>query len=182
MNRFVAATPSKCIGCRTCEVACVLAHAGDASVERLSGLTFMPRLTVVKTRTVSTTVTCHHCEDAPCVNACPSAAISYRDNSVQVDQERCLGCKTCMIACPFGAMNVITVPATRQFAGVTLAAGVKAQAHKCDLCIGRDGGPACVSVCPTKALQAVGRAEMDQTLRLRQERAVDSLVGNALAV
>ncbi|MTJ82994.1 MAG: 4Fe-4S dicluster domain-containing protein [Telmatospirillum sp.] len=190
MNRFIAATPAKCIGCRTCEVACVLAHANhcegacalaepNPAADRPSCLSFMPRLTVIKTETVSTVVNCHHCEDAPCANACPSGAIVYRKNSVQIDQDRCLGCKTCMMACPFGAMNVITVPGSRMFAGVAIATGRKAQAHKCDLCIDREGGPACVSVCPTKALRLVDRASMDETLRLRQERSVAALMASA---
>ncbi|MDR3438343.1 4Fe-4S dicluster domain-containing protein [Telmatospirillum sp.] len=182
MNRFIAATPSKCIGCRTCEVACVLAHAGDTGVEGLSPLTFMPRLTTIKTRDISVAVTCHHCDDAPCVNACPCSAIVYRNNSVQVEQDRCIGCKTCMVACPFGAMNIVTVPMTRHFAGVKIAIGMKALAQKCDLCSGRDSGPACASVCPTKALQIVDRNEMNQTLRQRQTRAAYELVGEAAAL
>ena len=177
MNRFVAATASKCIGCRTCEVACVVAHDGAIGVAGLSKAVFKPRLTMISTGTISTVVTCHHCEDAPCLNACPSGAIVYRQNSVQIDQDRCVGCKTCVIACPFGAMSVISVPATRQFAGVTLAAGVKAQAHKCDLCSGREAGPACGSVCPTKALHVVDEADINETLRQRRERAAMTLVG-----
>lgn len=171
MNRFVAANPSKCIGCRTCEVACVLAHSDGAGVETLAPETFKPRIRMVKTANVSTAVMCHHCEDAPCVNACPNNAIVYRQNSVQVLQERCLGCKNCVMACPFGAMDVITVPAVKQFGGLSLSLGVKAQAHKCDLCVEHDGGPACVSVCPTKALTLMDRELMDETLRQRRERA-----------
>ncbi len=171
MNRFVTANPSKCIGCRTCEIACALAHSDSAGVEGLAPETFKPRIRMVKTASVSTAVMCHHCEDAPCVNACPNNAIVYRQHSVQVEQERCLGCKNCVLACPFGVMDVVTVPAVRQFAGMTLSLGVKAQAHKCDLCVDRDAGPACVSVCPTNALTLMDRASMDETLRLRRERA-----------
>jgi electron transport protein HydN len=120
---------------------------------------------------------CHHCEDAPCLNVCPSSAIVYRQNSVQIEQERCLGCKTCVVACPFGAMEVVTVPATRQFAGVTLAVGVKAEAHKCDLCIDHTGGPACVTVCPTTALHVMDEDYMEDTLRLRRERSAGHPVG-----
>ncbi|MGQ9371037.1 4Fe-4S dicluster domain-containing protein [Azospirillum sp. ST 5-10] len=149
----------------------MLAHSQDAGVEGLSSSSFTPRLKVVKTATVSTPVMCHHCEDAPCVNACPSHAIGYRQNSVQVDQERCLGCKSCMMACPFGAMDVVTVTAVKQVAGIKMSLGVKAQAHKCDLCVGRDGGPACVETCPTKALYVMDRAAVTQTLALRRERA-----------
>ncbi len=169
MNRFIVAEPNRCIGCRTCEVACVLAHAGTAGLSGLSAATFAPRLQVIKSLNISVPVTCHHCEDAPCVNACPSGAIVYRQNTVQVEQERCLGCKTCVVACPFGAMEVVTLPAARRFAGVTIALGVKAEAQKCDLCIDRPEGPACVSVCPTDALHVMDEDFLAETVRHRRE-------------
>lgn len=176
MNRFIATNPSNCIGCRTCEVACSLAHSSATGVQGLSPDNFKPRLKMVKNETVSAAVMCHHCEDAPCANACPSGAIVYRQNSVQVEQERCLGCKSCVMACPFGAMDVITVPATRQFAGVRLNVGVKAQAHKCDLCVDKAAGPACVSVCPTNALHLMDRNMVEDTMRLRRERSLAEAV------
>lgn len=179
MNRFIAANPSNCIGCRTCEIACVLAHSDGAGVEALAPDRFKPRLHMVKTATTSTAVMCHHCEDAPCVNTCPSHAIVYRQNSVQIEQERCLGCKSCVLACPFGAMEVVTVPAHKRFAGVTLNLGVKAQAHKCDLCVDHPGGPACVSVCPTNALVLMDGNAVDDILRLRRERAALDSAGVA---
>ncbi len=169
MNRFIVVEPSRCIGCRTCEIACVLAHAGDARVSELSAAAFQPRLHVIKSLNISAPVMCRHCEDAPCLNACPSGAIVYRQNSVQVEQERCLGCKTCVVACPFGAMEVVTVPSTRRFAGVTVAVGVRAEAHKCDLCITRTQGPACIEVCPTDALHVMDDDYMQETLRRRRE-------------
>ncbi|CAH2605556.1 putative electron transport protein HydN (plasmid) [Rhodovastum atsumiense] len=175
MNRFIVTEPAKCIGCRTCEVACVLAHEPTQNVEALSPTRFSPRLHVVRTLQVSTPVTCHHCEDAPCLNACPSGAIFYSGDTVQIDQSRCLGCKTCVVACPFGAMEVISRPAQRNFAGVELTNGVKAEAHKCDLCKNRAQGPACVSVCPTDALHVMDAAAMEEVRRRRQQRsALDS--------
>jgi electron transport protein HydN len=176
MNRFIVADPARCIGCRTCEIACAVAHDGGRGVNGLAGAPFTPRIRVIKSLNLSTASTCHHCEDAPCVNVCPSHAIVYRQNSVQVEQERCLGCKTCAVACPFGAMEVVTVPATRHFAGVTVALGVKAQAHKCDLCIDRDGGPACVAVCPTDALHVMDERFMAETLQHRRERSAAEAV------
>lgn len=180
MNRFIVAEPNQCIGCRTCEVACALAHMGSSSAAALSPTNFAPRLKVVKSRQISVPVVCRHCEDAPCANACPNGAIVYRANSVQVLQDRCVGCKTCMVACPFGAMDVVTVPATQVFVGVTIRHGVKAEAHKCDLCVGRTEGPACVKVCPTKALHLVDRAAIDLTLNRRQERAASEAANSSL--
>ncbi|TBW40332.1 4Fe-4S dicluster domain-containing protein [Siculibacillus lacustris] len=183
MNRFIVAEPAKCIGCRTCEIACALAHGASAApadagagylatgVAGLTGKAFEPRLKVIKTLNVSTPVTCRHCEDAPCANACPNGAISTRDHTIQVDQSRCIGCKTCMIACPFGAMDVVSYPQIREFAGVAIADGVKAAAHKCDLCLGKSGGPACISVCPTDALHVMTEASAAETRALRQLRA-----------
>ncbi|NVO15252.1 MAG: 4Fe-4S dicluster domain-containing protein [Rhodoplanes sp.] len=171
MNRLIVSEPSKCIGCRTCEIACVLAHSKSNDVDAMSKKDFAPRLKLIRTLNISTPVTCHHCDDAPCLNACPAGAIVYRADTVQVDQERCIGCKTCVVACPFGAMDVISVPARRAFAGVQIANGMKAEAHKCDLCLGRDGGPACAEVCPTKALHVMDEAALETTRRLRQQRA-----------
>jgi electron transport protein HydN len=179
MNRFIVAEPSRCIGCRTCEVACVLAHDAAGGVGLLAAATFAPRLRVIKSLNISTPVTCHHCDDAPCANACPSGAIVYRLNTVQVEQERCLGCKTCVVACPFGAMEVVTMPAERRFAGMTMTVGVKAEAQKCDLCIDHAGGPACIAVCPTDALHLMDEDYLQETLRHRREHAAAEPVAQA---
>lgn len=177
MNRFVIAEPQKCIGCRTCEVACVLAHpSGDGSAP-LSPENFAPRLHVVKSFKVSTPVMCRHCEDAPCVNACPNGAIVYRANTVQVLQERCIGCKTCVVACPFGAMDVLTRPAAQGVGAFASGQRVKAEAHKCDLCVDRPSGPACIPVCPTKALHVVDRNTLEATLQERRARAALDAAG-----
>jgi electron transport protein HydN len=170
MNRFIVSEPNKCIGCHTCEVACVLAHEPSHSVGALTPANFAPRLKLVLSGSVSTPVTCHHCEDAPCLNACPSGAIFYSVGTVQVDQSRCLGCKTCVVACPFGVMEVITHPIHRTFSGLKVADGLKAEAHKCDLCIGRDQGPACVQVCPTAALHVMDDDMMAELQTQRRQR------------
>ncbi|WP_313773336.1 4Fe-4S dicluster domain-containing protein [Enterobacter huaxiensis] len=146
MNRFITADSEKCIGCRTCEVACVVSHQGAVSAN-----TFTPRIRVVKAGSYTTAVGCHQCEDAPCANVCPTQAIRRYAGVWEVEQARCIGCKSCMVACPFGAMQVRAV-------------GNRAQALKCDLCAHREGGPACVEACPTRALSCVDPA------RLRAER------------
>lgn len=87
---------------------------------------------------VSFSVRCQHCADAPCVQSCLTGALSQDTVSgiVAVDAEKCIGCWTCILACPFGAI--------RQ----DVAQG---KAVKCDLCQGRDT-PACVDNCPNEAL------------------------------
>lgn len=146
MNRFIMADAEKCIGCRTCEAACAVSHQ-----EIVNANDFMPRIRVVKGDSYTTAVGCHQCEDAPCANVCPTGAIRRSAEAWLVEQARCIGCKSCMVACPFGAMQVHRV-------------GDYAQALKCDLCAHREGGPACVEACPTHALSCVDPA------RLRAER------------
>lgn len=142
MNRFIMADAEKCIGCRTCEVACAVAHQDDFTAEA-----FTSRLRVVKGDAYTTAVGCHQCEDAPCANVCPTHAFSLTAGAWLVEQMRCIGCKSCMVACPFGAMQVRLV-------------GSRAQALKCDLCVQREGGPACVEACPTHVLRCVDPASI----------------------
>lgn len=164
MNQFVIADIKLCIGCRTCEIACVMAHCDEASPQ-MSAENFAPRLKVMKTFNVSAPMLCRQCENAPCLNACPNDAIHNLDGSVQVIQSRCIGCKSCMVACPYGAMEVVVIGSndgTRQ---------QRAQANKCDLCHGRSEGPACVEVCPTAALTLIRPADLQAMQRERQLRA-----------
>ncbi len=164
MNQFVIADIKRCIGCRTCEIACVMAHSeGDSS--SMAAENFAPRLKVMKTFNVSAPMLCRQCENAPCLNACPNDAIHTLEGSVQVIQSRCIGCKACMVACPYGAMEVVV-----GYAGEG-GRQQRAQANKCDLCHGRSEGPACVEVCPTAALTLVRPGDLQAMQRERQLRA-----------
>lgn len=178
MNRFVIAEASKCIGCRTCEIACAMAHPVGKGADMLSPQNFSPRLTIVRAGTITTPILCRQCDDAPCVRACPSGAIIYGQDSVQVLQERCVGCKTCVVACPYGAMTVVSVPAAAQAGSMLVSQKMKSEAQKCDLCIDRAEGPACIPSCPTKALHLVDKEAMAASLRKRQEQAALNLAAN----
>lgn len=157
MNRFIVAESEACIGCRSCEVACVVAHHGGQFPSKREY--FTPRLRVIKGSKASIAISCHHCEDAPCASACPNDAIIRSHDSIQVLQERCIGCKSCVIACPFGMMTVVTE--TVQPASQRLAeAYERTEAQKCDLCAGLDYQPACVSACPTQALQLLDERQI----------------------
>jgi Fe-S-cluster-containing dehydrogenase component len=121
-----------CMGCHACEVACKQEH----------GLGVGPRLVrVVEKGCDFVPVYCHHCADAPCRKACPAVAISRNTQGVVlIDNDLCIGCKECVEACPFGAM---------QFEEE------KGLAVKCDLCVDRlaqEEQPACSLVCPTQCI------------------------------
>lgn len=134
MTSFIVASSQACIGCRTCEVACALEHV-------TTGAEFHPRLKVMRLNTLSVPVMCHQCENAPCVGACPTGALTSGAERVEADAGRCIGCQSCVVACPFGAI------------AIEVSIGYVPVIVKCDLCAGRQSGPACVAVCPTAALR-----------------------------
>ena len=174
MNKLVIADPGRCIGCRTCEVACALAHSAPGALATLSPASFIPRLKVVKTAKVSTPVQCRQCEDAPCAAVCPTGTLVMGNNSVQVIPSRCIGCKSCMIACRFGVIEILPCELKlpeRQPSGTT-----HVEAVKCDLCESRENGPACVEVCPTKAIYVIDSAVLALASLKRREHAAAMLV------
>ena len=118
-----------CMGCHACEVACKQEH----------GLGVGPRLVRVIEKTYEfIPVYCHHCAKPPCKDACPVDAISRNEQGiVLIHNDLCIGCRECIEACPFGAMQFEDNRET---------------AVKCDLCVHRlaeDKQPACIGVCPT---------------------------------
>ena len=76
MNQFIVAESEACIGCRSCEVACVTAHHQGAYPSKREY--FTPRVKVIQGTHGNTAVFCHHCEDAPCANVCPTNAIEMK--------------------------------------------------------------------------------------------------------
>jgi hydrogenase-4 component A len=180
MNRFVLAEPGRCIGCNTCMAACTQVHKAE-------GLQSFPRLTVTRTQHVTAPVTCRQCEDAPCARVCPVNAITFGTDSIILDENTCVGCKMCALACPFGAITPygtsiagvagirINTPTNSAALDPLLAweIGVRSVAVKCDLCAFRPEGPECVRVCPTKALLIIDGPAI--------ERAGDAKRGSAAA-
>lgn len=189
MNCFVVANPEKCIGCRTCEIACVVAHS-DTNIftAGLSEVEFNPRLKMVKTANLSVPVQCRHCENAPCANACPTGAIINHDGVIEVKAESCIGCKTCAVVCPYGAIEMVgAYQAGQPIAQLNLQEKKDGQltpkqkiiANKCDFCLGRDGGPACAEVCPTGAFTVVKQVKLTDSIRSKRESAVAGLAAVA---
>jgi len=130
----------KCIGCHTCELACKLENKVPISVWRIwvkEGL--KGKFPLV--RKAFLPVLCNHCENPTCVTVCPvKASIKREDGIVIVDPHRCIGCRYCMAACPYGMRHI------NPLIGIV---------QKCDFCLHRiehNNQPACVMSCPTKAL------------------------------
>ncbi len=142
--RLVRVRREFCIGCGLCRVQCEAHHAGGEDVAKVLKHRSAPALGGIRIERRDTecmSVRCQHCIDAPCVDACLTGAM-HRDAAtglVLVQEDKCVGCGTCMVVCPFGAIR--TDP-------------VSGKAVKCDGCLDRDV-PRCVDVCPTGALISV---------------------------
>jgi glutamate synthase small subunit-like protein len=79
-----------------------------------------------------------------------------------VNQQKCIGCKACVVACPFGTMEIIVTPLNN--------GSVKATAHKCDLCVQRPQGPACIENCPADVLTLATPGVLDNLAKSRRQR------------
>lgn len=140
----------RCVGCHACSVSCK--NENDVPLgnfrtrvryleqDKAPHISFLPML-------------CMHCQDAPCLTACPTEAITrLNDGRVVVDQDNCCGNRTCIAACPYGA--IYSEPTT-------------GKADKCDMCTHRTSlglEPACVASCPTNALQYGDLGDTDSPL------------------
>ncbi len=129
-----------CIGCHACTVACKTEH--DIPVGQFrTWVKYVDAESFPDTTRSFGVMRCNHCTDAPCVKICPTESLFKReDGIVDFDQERCIGCKSCMQACPYDAIYIDKDTST---------------AAKCNLCAHRvdeDLEPACVVVCPTHSI------------------------------
>lgn len=123
--------PEKCTACRMCELACSFEHEGEFNPQRSR-----IRVEVFQEDAFYLPMACYHCDDYPCGQVCPTEAIGKLENGwVEVTAAKCIGCKMCMLACPFGVM------------GYSTKLGV---AQNCDLC---HGEPQCVKFCAPGALE-----------------------------
>jgi len=136
-TKLIVVDPDKCTGCHSCEMACSIKHFNVCG-------TNYSRIRVHEFRDVNTfiPVMCQACEEPICFKVCPMNARMRLESGAMVTEEyKCIGCKACIHACPFGA--AIVSPAT----GKTMS---------CDLCMNDELGPWCVKACTMqKALNYV---------------------------
>lgn len=128
-----------CLGCHLCEYNCAFANSGKPNMAvALKGKPIFPNIHVEGDDKITYAVSCRHCEDPICVRSCIAGALSKSDAGVvQIDHSRCVGCYTCLLVCPYGA----------------LAPGADGLMSKCELCLTNGlGEPACVTGCPNRAI------------------------------
>jgi carbon-monoxide dehydrogenase iron sulfur subunit len=137
MQKALHLDPMKCTGCLQCELACSMENEGiyNPARSRIKVFTFHEEGRFAP-------YTCTQCDEAWCLHACPVEAIVINQltGAKDVLEDKCVGCKVCTIACPFGTVNY------------NVATG---KVIKCDLC---GGDPACARDCPTEAITWVDAA------------------------
>lgn len=146
-----------CIGCNACTVACKVENGTPAKIF-YSRVLELERGEQPEVLRLFLPVLCNHCEEAPCVTVCPTKASYYAaDGTVQIDEDKCIGCKTCMVACPYHARSYTTrIDYYFDEAPIPFVQEPKPSkvgiVQKCDFCTSRRAEgkePACVEVCPT---------------------------------
>lgn len=139
MKRTIIVEVKKCLGCKSCELACAIAHSKTKNLESAIFERPLPvyRRKVEYIDDVIISDGCRHCEEALCVLVCMSGAMyKDKDGTTQHNENKCVGCGMCIMVCPFGVIK-------RKEKLVV----------KCDFCKDRKEGPACVEACPTKVLK-----------------------------
>lgn len=143
----------RCMGCHSCEMACAVAHSESQFLYTAisEAPAPKPRLYVEWTAPDhAVPIVCRHCEDARCMHACIAGAISRSDAGVVgTDKDRCIGCWTCVMVCPYGVIG-------RHMQ--------ERKIYRCDRCPDRES-PACVNACPTRALVYQSVADYSSNVR-----------------
>jgi Fe-S-cluster-containing dehydrogenase component/CheY-like chemotaxis protein len=154
-RQIITVDIKKCYACLTCVVECAYARLGLPKHIPISQVLSASRVSVEAAGDLAVPLRCMQCEDAPCITVCPTGALYRRslDEPVLIEKSLCIGCKSCMLACPIGAISL----------------GPENKAvQKCDMCIARlQKGqlPVCVTSCPTGATQLTTLDEVTNKAR-----------------
>ena len=127
-----------CLACHLCEYYCAFANSDEPDmVKALKNRQINPRIRIEEGDGISFAVSCRPCEEPYCVKSCISGALSIEDGVIHIDSSKCVGCYTCILSCPYGAVMPSDTGASQ----------------KCELCMNNSAGaPACVKGCPNQAI------------------------------
>lgn len=147
---------NKCdTGCDECVVACKTENGWEGHDRQTTDPQWIRKVNLKDNKTGAThslPVMCQHCENPPCVDVCPTGASMQRaDGIVLVNRHTCIGCRYCMLACPYKARSFVHEDVTGQKPHMPRGKGT---VESCTLCAHRidvGGTPACVEACSTKA-------------------------------
>ena len=166
---------SRCMACKTCELACSTGHSPvrrsgipitmdlySAAAEARESHRRIHLLNVSSGYYPNITMPfqCRHCENPPCMAGCMVDAIYKSDGRVLVNLDKCIGCRMCMMLCPYGAIDFIADIG---------------KVVKCDLCPD-EPEPLCVSSCPTKALMYLDDEELLEVKRRRLAESIQKTI------
>ncbi|NOX97806.1 MAG: 4Fe-4S dicluster domain-containing protein [Nitrospirae bacterium] len=150
--KYLFCNLEKCLGCKSCEIACALEHSRSKdlfqAVEEKPSPRYRLKVEYGKERAFP--LACRHCDEPACVVACMSGCLSKdsKTGAVVQDEERCVGCWMCLMVCPYGAVN---------------PDGERKLPLRCDRCREKEE-PACVVACPTGALVFMEPEEFKKTV------------------
>lgn len=141
--KYLFTYPEKCTGCRECAIACALNKFGECNPKRGAISVLRDEFERYEIQFV-----CLQCEEPECVAVCMKNAIAKgEDGIVRIDKDKCIGCRMCVVACPYGAID-----------------SFKGEIIKCDLC---DGEPVCIKFCSTNAV--VYEEESEEIMQKRKD-------------
>jgi len=127
-----------CLGCHLCEYNCAFAASGKRDMaSALMGIKIRPKIRVESDGKICFAVSCRHCTEPLCVKSCITGALSVDNGVIEVDKDKCVGCYTCIMICPYGAI---------------MPGSDGSVIQKCELCTQNGGTPACVEGCPNRAI------------------------------
>ena len=115
----------------------ICANITAHTVKALKGVQINPRIRIEEKDNISFAVSCRHCEEPLCVKSCLTGALTIKNSVIEIDQDKCVSCYTCIVSCPYGAIMPSNTGAIQ----------------KCELCTDNSfGEPACVKGCPNNAI------------------------------